>query len=532
MTSVKVIALLCAMLGVSMAAPFVGTQGSVTMTNGVAKFAKGLNKASAAYGAFDPYTNHVSGFGVLQIETNPLASDQDQYYAAGYLEGVLTASEIYDQHHNLLAVFSSLANGPNQNMTSFLKTQTAWVDANVKNNTQDPFWVQVGLIMAQYQGLQDGYDSVAPSNMSLDWFAFALLNGCGDMFDLIPKTDSTQKPNFEKMTTAEFKSYRQTTGHCSALVKLTDDFSQMYMSHSSWFNYQVTMRILKHYNFQAKNSVTKKLTFSSYAGFLESLDDFYLMDAGLVMLQTTNNVFTDLDKYIVPQSLLSWIRVRVACALATDGQSWSEYMSRHNSGTYNNQYMVVDLNKFTPGQPLPDGLLWVSEQIPGTFQYGDQTAILAKGYWPSYNVPFYENIYNMSGYPAMVEKHGTGQSYQLAPRAMIFRRDQSTVVDMDSFKAIMRYNNYLNDPLANGDPWAAICSRGDLASTNASPDGCYDTKVTNYDRALKMQSEVVNGPTVSHGLPPFSWTQYPNASRMGLPDTYNFQFEFMDPEWN
>jgi len=46
----------------------------------------------------------------------------------------------------------------------------------------------------------------------------------------------------------------------------------------------------------------------------------------------------------------------------------------------------------------------------------------------------------MSGYPEMVDSFGSFLSYELAPRAKIFRRDQGTVVDMKSMQAIMRYN--------------------------------------------------------------------------------------------
>jgi len=69
--------------------------------------------------------------------------------------------------------------------------------------------------------------------------------------------------------------------------------------------------------------------------------------------------------------------------------------------------------------------------------------LLLAGYWASYNVPFYEQIYNLSGYPDVVKQKGTDFSYSLAPRAKIFRRDQASVTDMDSMKNIMRYNGNL-----------------------------------------------------------------------------------------
>lgn len=117
--------------------------------------------------------------------------------------------------------------------------------------------------------------------------------------------------------------------------------------------------------------------------------------------------------------------------MATSGSEWADIVAKYNSGTYNNQYMVVDLKLFTPGQELRPNLLWVVEQvmmlcrystcylflgsmqtqhlldtiallieciecpvqIPGLTVAEDQTEILSRGYWPSYNVPFYPEIY-------------------------------------------------------------------------------------------------------------------------------------------
>jgi len=120
---------------------------------------------------------------------------------------------------------------------------------------------------------------------------------------------------------------------------------------------------------------------------------------------------------------------------------------------------------------------------------------LSRGYWPSYNVPYFQSIYNLSGYPEIgtfidelvvlhsltfinqiVEKYGYDNSYQMAPRAQIFRRDQGTVDSWETFHSMMRYNNFENDPYANGNPGYAICSRFDLGS-NPVAAGCIDTKV-------------------------------------------------------
>ena len=43
-------------------------------------------------------------------------------------------------------------------------------------------------------------------------------------------------------------------------------------------------------------------------------------------------------------------KVRVANMLADSGAAWTDVIAQHNSGTYNNQYVVVDLKLFRPGQ--------------------------------------------------------------------------------------------------------------------------------------------------------------------------------------
>jgi len=304
------------------------------------------------------------------------------------------------------------------------------------------------------------------------------------------------------------------------------------MSQAAWFSYGAMNRIYKHYYFDVKTNgtVAKKISFSSYPGCLVSIDDFYMMDSGLVMLQTTNMINNQsLYGAVTPFALLAWQRVRLANSMSSTGKMWTDIISRYNSGTYNNQYMVVDLKKFHKGKGLDDGALWVAEQIPGRVEYEDVTEVLRYGYFPSYNVPFFPDIWAISGYGNLAGN----QSHTMSPRAQIFRRDQASVVDFESMKHLMRSNDYEKDPYSLGDPGNAICSRFDLepSSKRPRPSGCYDAKVTSYSRALNLVCEAINGPTTQN-QPPFSWTgQFEDMVHEGMPQTFNFNFEVMDPAW-
>ena len=106
---------------------------------------------------------------------------------------------------------------------------------------------------------------------------------------------------------------------------------------------------------------------------------------------------------------------------------------------------------------------------------------------------------------------------------------------MDSFLALMRYNDYQNDPLSHGSPWNAICSRGDLSSS-PSPDGCLDGKASMASLWKERKALAINGPTrgglpPGGNLPPFAWAQFPTTPHEGLPPVYDYTFETMQPTW-
>uniref|UniRef100_UPI0037E95D85 phospholipase B-like 1 isoform X2 n=1 Tax=Semicossyphus pulcher TaxID=241346 RepID=UPI0037E95D85 len=488
-----------------------------------------LETEGDAYGYLND-TLSTTGWSVLEIHAGygqTPETDEVTFFVAGYLEGFLTAQQMMDHYTNM---YPQLIEDPKTlgAVQSFMEKQDAWTREQVKlNKSSDPLWKHTGFIVAQMDGLQAGAADWAKKQgkKPLSLFAIQFLNAVGDLLDLIPALapDST-------IRLRDFKLPGM--GHCSALIKLLPGYENLLFAHSSWYTYAATMRIYKHWNFRITDphAATGKLSFSSYPGFLVSLDDFYLLGSGLMMTQTTNNVFnSSLFNTITPKSLLAWQRVRLAHSLAHDGEEWARTFSMYNSGTYNNQYMVLDRSKVKLGHSVADGALIVVEQIPGLVEYSDQTQALRRGYWPSYNVPFHENIYTLSGYGKMWEEYGEDFSYDLCPRAKIFRRDQANVKDLDSLKYIMRFNDYKKDPYSKGDPCKTICCRGDLRAEKPSPSGCYDTKVTDFPMAGVFLAEALNGPTTQDGLPPFIWNNFGNISHQGLPQYYNFTFVRMQP---
>jgi hypothetical protein len=252
-------------------------------------------------------------------------------------------------------------------------------------------------------GLIAGYRaSSEAAAYPLPLWAFTMINAMGDLFDIIPATTpSSKRPDFHSMSHKQLRRHMNINGHCSALLKVTPGLEEIYVGHTSWFTYSAMLRIYKNYEFALANSavVAKKTVFSSYPGTLSSLDDMYMMSGSdLIMTQTTNSIYNaSLWDLVVPESLLAWQRVRTANQLANSGPEWFDIVKQHNSGTYNNQYMILDTKLIKQYNAMPPNTLFVVEQIPGLVAGSDVTNQLENGFWPSYNVPYHKDIYVQSG---------------------------------------------------------------------------------------------------------------------------------------
>ncbi|KAF4086684.1 hypothetical protein AMELA_G00087190 [Ameiurus melas] len=494
--------------------------------------------------AFANFTDDIvnTGWSYLEVVTNGKYNDTLQAYAAGVVEGVVTSQLIYKHWMNTLMGYCD-PNDPGycQHLKEYITTNLQWVEEQIEKATESPYWHQVHLSLLQLKGLEDGYIGQCTFPESRVYFnplGFLLFQMSGDLEDL------------EAALNKSSQSRTVGSGSCSALIKLLPGNKELLVSHDTWNNYQAMLRIMKKYVFSFRTSLKDQTlipgntqAFSSYPGSIFSGDDFYILSSGLVTMETTiGNSNPDLWKFVKPQgSVMEWLRNIVANRLARSGKEWVDIFSQYNSGTYNNQWMIVDYKSFIPGRlSLNKGLLTVLEQIPGMIQTADKTEELYNtSYWASYNIPYFEEVFNASGGPDLVKKYGSWFSFNDSPRAQIFRRNQSLVTDIESMVHLMRYNNFMNDPLSacdgcnpaqNGEN--AISARSDLNPANGTypfgalgqrPHGGTDMKMTSYGLFKQYELLAVSGPTWDE-VPAFEWSTSPYSSltHIGHPDRWDF----------
>jgi len=483
-----------------------------------------------------------TGWGFLEVETRSSWPDEMQAFAAGMAEGYLTRDLIYYTWKNLIEHYCDDKPVVCKYVNKFISQNLAWMEKNIQANKDNvPYWHQVNLLKQQFSGLTSGFRLAANgTGMVITDLDFLYINLYVDLGDL----EAALNPD-PKARAQLFKN----EGHCSALIKIVED-RDIYFSHVTWANLSTMLRIVKRYNFPYKTLPDKKshtvpaqsISMSSYPGMLHSMDDFYLTTSGLAVMETTIENYNDnlWGNISSVNSLFAGVRTMVANRLARNGQMWTKLFSRYNSGTYNNQWMVLNYNNFEPGRPIKEGLLWVLEQLPGMVTAKDLTSVLKnKGYWASYNLPYFKEIFDASGGPKMVQKFGDFFGHETSPRAKIFARDQGDVEDFESMMKLMRYNDYTNDEFSKcacNPPYSAvnaISARGDLNPANGTypfkllghrSSAATDMKFTTLDMFLLQQFLAIGGPTYDP-LPPFEWSTSSEKDRPhhGMPDRYEFE---------
>ncbi|XP_071092880.1 putative phospholipase B-like 2 [Haliotis cracherodii] len=496
--------------------------------------------------AWAQFINSVNetGWGYLELsaqyEYDEKYNDSMLAYAAGLVEGYVTRDLITMHWENTMAGYCDEPYSAYcRRLRDFLESNLNWIRTSIKNNPDDPYWHQVEMFYTQLRGMSDGYnnDPQRPS-LDIDPFGLYMLQISDDVGDL---EVALHKP--------DVRVDQPRRGHCSAIVKVDPEYGDLLVAHNTWTSYKNMLRMLKKYTLQysmtdARKGVMPKgsvWTFSSYPGYLVSSDDFHVLSSWMVTMETTiPNNNPALYQHTKPEGcVLEPVRVWAANRLAETGQEWVLTFIRYNSGTYNNQWMIVDQKLVQ--ENLPPGVLTIVEQMPGYVEYADVTDVLTKNtYWASYNIAYFPKIFNMSGQQQFVDKYGDYFTHDMCRRAQIFRRDHHKVKDRNTLFNLMRYNDFQHDPLSkcNCTPGysadLAIAARADLNDESGTylydalgyaMGGAVDVKIVGTGEMQWLLFDAVSGPT-SDQQPPFQWSKVKDADtypHFGQPGIFNFK---------
>lgn len=449
---------------------------------------------------------------------------------------------------------------PGPQTVAFLRANYLWMERKaLEKGETDDYWHAVGTTLRQLEGMYEGYvagcgESDVPSDIQSPFATlnhptiehFLIMNAWGDLYQIAmkfiePGNKSRYRGN-RSIGDVDMKLIER----CSAIIKLFADKSNIVFGHNTWDSFEsLGPRIIKHYNsmLRSEGAFTQNydVYFSSSPALLSSVDDYYTSSgfAQLAVIETTNSLYNiRLLDQVKPESNLCWMRVVISNQLAKNGYNWAETFARHQSGTYTNQWMSMDLQHFQPGEAPSAGFLTVFEEVPGLVHYEDQTQrLISQGYWPSYNNPFYADISEAAGYKKLCMANKK-YCYDSDPRANLFRQYQNQVSSLEGGQWILSYNNWEVDAASLNDSCNAIACRGDLEPNPASRGafGALDAKValaTDVRRAPGVPPVFYAryGPTHEQ-QPVFCWSKMVGEekySHQGQPDCFDYSFQVFPP---
>ena len=505
-----------------------------------------------------------SGFNYLDItaadsDEISLSKSNEKYLltmkAIGYLEGWLTCSEINKFYPNFYSDSFGTDAIPSD-VQDFIESNYQYASEEAKKNVDSEYWQAIRGTLEQLHGMIEGFQdsSCAAGGDKFSLLQALYMNAWGDLYTIQTKfmlqnaTSQFLQARRRGERTSRLK-YRRAPHipkdlRCSSLFRLLPDYSDIIFGHVTWDGFEALgPRIFKRYRMPNQNSIY----FSASPATISSVDDFYVVlnedgTTQLGVIETTNEVYNpDLFPLVVPTTVLSWMRVMVANTLATDGPSWANYFSTHPSGTYTNQWQVLNMNLFVQGQQTPPkNLFTLVEEIPGTIVSEDVTEVLYKqNYWASYNIPYFQEIYIESGNKAACDlgtktSNNTDNCYNTCPRANIFRDQFETVMTLSDMQYMINYNKWQTDPDSENDPCKAIGCRRDLEPNESSkyPAGGLDGKVSSIMSSMTKYNP--DGPTIMGRVgptdddqPPFCWSNVQNEeefSHYGQPDCFQYDW--------
>lgn len=533
-----------------------------------------------AWGRYEDSIN-TNGWSELWLDTTSKTSVSNdvRMYAAGYIEGLMTCVRLSEHHYNVqkLLLKSDSTKHALANVKALLSSQVATMKqkANLAphimaEEPEDPYWKHSRYLLFQLWGLTDGYNYAAKhfgtNKLALE--DILVLNVGGELAEMLesytPKAaqDRAAAQSFAAMTflqrgqrtkhtsrklvdkarllddpldDAHWERRVTETGHCSALIKVTPNNGDILVGHTTWDDYSKMTRVFKYYNFPLDGAATMatKIGFSSYPGAVTSTDDYYIMSSGLTVMDTSIEIlnpalYDKVTDFRQSPHIPNFVHLMTTNRMAKNAAHWSRLFSTQNTGTNPAQWMIVDYNRFKPGQAVPDDTFWLLEAVPGVVQSADLSHQLREtSYWPSFNRPYFENVRQATGHADAEKSHGAIYSWRNNPRAKIFADAQGAITGLQAMRETMTRNLASVAGPTVGAPGHEISARMDLNPSMPIPNGGIDAKIVDRCLFAKMQVQAISSP--SHGASAaFQWQKsdgsemwlgYPHA---GLPNLWNF----------
>eukprot|EP00792_Barthelona_sp_PAP020_P005526 TRINITY_DN2686_c0_g1_i1.p1 TRINITY_DN2686_c0_g1~~TRINITY_DN2686_c0_g1_i1.p1 ORF type:complete len:539 (+),score=154.23 TRINITY_DN2686_c0_g1_i1:1615-3231(+) len=534
------IALLCVLLSIALAST--DYVGSVTKVKNQFIYQPKRDNSAICNIRFTVERNE-TGWNHLFVDCSSKFSDEDIAYAAGYIEGSATAGDIYLAALNLLRNDFDGKKVPDK-IVKFFKQNMQWVKDTYEQNVNNQYWEHVHYAILQAEGLIQGFFD--HFECDLDYWTIFSLVAAGELADLVPALLPTQRCDWYRFP-QEVCMEQALMSECTAVIRVLPDKSDIVFGHNLWTSYSAMLRIFKHFNLPFSNAAATTVSFSSKPGDLRSKDDYYLLSSKLSVFETSLPVLNDAPyKGLTPIGTIpTWIRVLVANRLSKSGKDWTNNFKQYNSGTHNNQWLVLDNNLFTKGQEIKDNTLFIVEQIPKNVFIQDLSfSLRTDGWFAGFNIPYFKEAWVEIGYADYYKKfgqYGSWFKFDECPRFKILSRDLPKVKNFDDLRVLLRDNNWVNDPLSDGYPFNQLAARWDLIPNNNpmhfSPQayGAVDAKCSSTSMLPSLESRIIGGPTnngTNSHMPPFSWNNTPvgeSTSHLGQPLEWNFDWITVRP---
>jgi hypothetical protein len=195
-----------------------------------------------AKAVFDDKTNQ-TGWGAITVETNATAPDSIAAFAAGYVEGAVTPVMINLAWQNFMTGDKSAY--PSSKVIDFIAENNKYVQKQIENGARDEYWESVSLVYAQLAGLTAGYNAHRGGLNPLTPMQMQLLGMTVELDDIQKAVDPSSRPRYEDMTKSELDGFVFDHTHCSAMIKVTADLSELFSSHNTWCGYNGMLRLFK-----------------------------------------------------------------------------------------------------------------------------------------------------------------------------------------------------------------------------------------------------------------------------------------------